>query len=287
MKLYLSLLTSCCAVLITLTGCASDGRSDRPAKSRAELITDLERRVAEEPGGAALDSLLTYYQEDLRDTSLSNGLRFDRARYLAETAYARGDARAAYTQLLDAIGEYPKAPTRPQAALKLADIAINKLDEPHTAELIFATLREQYPGHPALASIPAAYDEISVDALQMQMQREVYPAGAFDAQGALRYGQASLAYTALERDADRALKDHLASGTILEDAGRISLALDHYRRAQLRFAGHDKAGTAMFMEGFVLMEMSGDTVGGKAKIREFLGSYPAHALAKDARRMLE
>ena len=236
--------------------------------------------------GEDLAARLARYRSEAADTTLSDGERLLRVRYLAEAAYAKRDHVSAYELLLDGVSQFPNAESVPEAGLLMADIAVNGIREPHTAEIIFAQLRERFDGHKALDLIPEEYEVVSMTALQQGMQRAIYPDGTFDPEAAVRYGQASLAYTALEPNADRALRDHLASGTVLEDAGRLPLALQHYRRAARRFAGHSKAGTAAFMEGFVLYELQQDEAAGRAVIERFIADYPEHPLVGDARALL-
>ncbi len=274
------------AALLAISAAACAAPAEEPEQSRKERIHLLEARVlgGDEEAHAELKQL---YAEEAADTSIADQQRLTRVRYLAEAAYAESQHQQAYELLRRGIADFQDAGGAPEAGLLMAEIAIQRLREPETAELIFATIRAQYPQSRAVRMIPPDYPIRSVEEVKEELQRAIFTDTGFDRNAAIRYGKASMAYTALEKDADVAAADHIAAGRVLEEAKAYPLALQHYREVQRRYPQYSKVANAAFLEAFVVHDLQGDKEEGRRLLEQYLRNYPNHTLAADAKALLQ
>jgi len=258
-----------------------------PSEALQNRVALLEARNAANPSKEVRAELVEAYELQSLDTSLSQTRRLDRVRYVAEALYASGKHDQAYNKLRRGIADFQKANSVLDASLLLAEIAIRRRQEPETAELIFATLRERFERHKSLAKIPAAYDTIARDVLQESLQMAAYPASGFDRDAAIRYGKASWAYTAIEDDTALIIKDHLAAGRVLEQAKNYALAIKHYDEVVRRFKDNPRAGDALMLKAVVLQEVYAKSEEARAVLTKMIAEHPSHELADDAQALLE
>ncbi len=254
-----------------------------PSEQLQERVELLEARNGVNPTPESRLELVEAYEEQTQDTSLSQTRRLDRVRYISEALYVSGQHDKSYERLRLGLTNFPKANSRLDASLFLAEIAIQKRQEPETAKLIFATLRNRFRGNNSLSKIPEAYEEVSLKDAQSKLQQAVYPKGTFDREAANRYGKASWAYTAIETNADLIIKDHLAAGRVLEQAKKYSFAIKHYEEVVRRFPANQRAGDALMLKAVILSEIFGKNEEAREILNKMVSNYPNHELVEDAK----
>ncbi|MFK8055544.1 MAG: tol-pal system YbgF family protein [Saprospiraceae bacterium] len=257
-----------------------------PSEQLQEHVELLEARNGANPSAETRTELIKAYEKQSQDTSLSQTRRLDRVRYVAEALYVGGKHDQAYNRLRRGISDFQKANSVLDASLFLAEIAIQRRQEPETAELIFATIRDRFERHKGLAKIPAAYETLTLVDAQKKLQMLAYPASGFDREAAVRYGKASWAYTAIEDDEALVIKDHLAAGRVLEQAKNYALAIEHYDEVVRRFEENPRAGDALMLKAVVLQEVYSEKEEARAVLEQMIANYPEHDLANDAKSML-
>lgn len=275
------LLTAVCAVLAT--ACADDVPTAQSAQDRIAL---LEARLTANPNPETFAELTGLYRAEAADTAQTATYRLNRHRDLARAYLAANRHTDAYEALREGARDFPRAATVPEAGLAMAQIAQQRLRQPATAALIHATLAERFAAHPVLTQLASSIKPRDRDSLRRAMQGHIYGPGGFDREAAIRYGDAAMAHAALTDDVDEAVRDHLASGRVLEQAKQYDRALRHYREVQRAYPQHRKAADAMFLEAFVLREVYADRDAGDSILTAFLTRHPAHTLADDARALL-
>ena len=274
-------------VFFALIASCKQQDSPQAEQSTADRISLLEARMGAQPTPEVHEELLSLYEQQRADTTLSQDLRMMRARYLAEAEYAKSHHQAAFDMLRSAIKDFPTAQGRPEAGLLMAEIAIQRLNEPSTAEIIFAMIRDRYPNSNATNLIPVEYEVKSVPDVIQGLQKAVFPSTGFNKPAAIAYGKASWVYTALETDENAIVKDHIASGRILEEAGQFQMALAHYKEVTSRFPHHERAGDAAFLEAFIVFDHQQKEAEGRALLENYLKHYPGHKLNGDATALLQ
>jgi len=258
-----------------------------PSEQLQEQVELLEARNGANPTPESRAELIKAYEEQTQDTSLSQTRRLDRVRYIAEALYVSGKHDEAYNRLRRGISNFTKANSVLDASLFLAEIAIQRRQEPETAELIFATLRNRFERHKGLKKIPSAYEEISLADAQLKLQLLAYPTTGFDREAAIRYGKASWAYTAIEDDEKLVIKDHLAAGRVLEQAKNYALAIQHYDEVIRRFPDNARAGDALMLKAVVVQDVYGKPEEARTILNDMVARFPSHELTNDAKSFLE
>jgi TolA-binding protein len=267
-------------------GVSCSNSVETPPPSLADRVALVEARHAANPSAESLQELLSIYAEQAADTSASSTTRLNRIRYIAEATYASGKHDSAYHLLRQGIADFPHAASVLDASLFLAEIAIQRRQEPKTAELIFATLRDRFAGHPGLKKIPADYEVVRLSDLQTQMQKDIYPPSGFNREAAIDYGKASWAFTAIAKDTAVILRDHFASGTVLEQAKNYPLAMQHYDEVLRRFPQHSRAGDALMVQAVLLSEVYEKKDQARQKVEALMQRFPDHPMLEDARALL-
>ena len=260
--------------------------ADIPPPSLADKVALIEARHGANPSSESLKELLAAYTEQAADTSASSTTRLNRIRYIAEATYASGKHDSAYHLLRQGIADFPHAASVLDASLFLAEIAIQRRQEPKTADMIFATLRDRFTGHPGLKKIPADYEVTKLSDLQAQMQQAIYPPSGFDREAAVDYGKASWAFTAIAKDTAVVLRDHFASGTVLEQARNYPLAMQHYDEVLRRFPEHTRAGDALMVQAVLLSEVYEKKDQARQKVEALIQRFPEHPMLEDGRALL-
>ena len=246
---------------------------------------ELEAAVATGRDSATYAELERRYLAGEGSETLTPTQALDRERFLAELAYARGNPQAAYGRLLRAANRYSGAATLSAAGLLAAEIAVQRLREPQTAELLFATLRDRYPTAAILDNIPEAYGRPPLDSLRAAWQQAIYATG-FDRDAAERYGRATLAALAFSADSALIVRDRIASARVLEQANRYDLAVAQLDALIDRYPDAPASADARFLRGFVHLEHRRDTAAARDALGDYLARHPNHKLADDARALL-
>jgi len=257
-----------------------------PSKKLQEQVELLEARNGANPTIENRMELVDIYEVQAHDTSLSQTKRLDRVRYISEALYVSNKANQAYERLRLGLSNLPEANSSLDASLFLAEIAIQKRQEPKTAELIFATLRDRFKGSKNLNKIPAEYPEVTLSDAQQQLQQAVYSSGGFDRDAANRYGKASWAYTAIELSPELIIKDHLAAGRVLEQAKNYPNAIKHYDEIIRRFPKNQRAGDAMMLKAVLLLEVYSKKEDARQTLETMISNFPNHELVNDAKALL-
>jgi TolA-binding protein len=257
-----------------------------PSEQLQEQVELQEARNGVNPTPESRMELVKVYEAQAQDTALSQTKRLDRVRYIAEALYVANKHDEAYERLRLGLSNLPEATSRLDASLFLAEIAIQKRQEPKTAELIFATLRNLYKGNKSLNKIPEAYPEVLLADAQTKLQQAVYPSTGFDREAANRYGKASWAYTAIQLAPELIIKDHLAAGRVLEQSKNYPFAIKHYDEIIRRFPTNQRAGDALMLKAVVLLEVYDKKDEAREAIETMIAAYPNHDLADDAQALL-
>jgi len=278
-------------VILASTGfSASCNQEKAPALSPSDQLQErvelIEARNGANPSAENRAELLAIYEKQSQDETLSPTKRLDRVRYIAEALYVAGKHDDAYERLRKGIADFPEASSIIDASLLLAELAIQRRQEPETAELIFATLRTNFENAQALTKIPAEYTYVTLAEAKSLLQQQVYTSKGFEREAAVRYARASWAYTAIESDPRLIIEDHLASGRIMEQAKNYSFAIKHYDEVINRFPDNSRAGDAMMLKAVVLQDVYSKNEEAKILLNELIVKHPSHDLADDAKSLL-
>lgn len=257
-----------------------------PSEQLQERVALLEARNGANPTPENRAELMAVYEEQSQDENLSQTQRLDRIRYISEALYVAGKHDQAFNRLRRGIADFKDAGSLLDASLFLAELAIQRRQEPETAELIFAALRTRFPNAQGLTKIPKEYEYITLPEAKQILQQEVYPKTGFSREAAIRYGKAAWAITAIEADSQVVIEDHLAAGRVLEQAKSYTAALEHYDEVINRYPDSSRAGDAMMLKAVVLQDVYQKNGEAKQVVNQMLAAHPDHDLADDAKALL-
>ena len=257
-----------------------------PSEHLQERVALLEARNGANPTPESRAELMGAYEDQSQDESLSQTQRLDRVRYIAEALYVSGKHDQSFDRLRRGIADFKDASSAFDASLLLAELAIQRRQEPETAELIFAALRTRFPNAASISKIPKEYKYITLLDAKQLLQQEVYSSTGFNREGAIVYGKAAWAFTAIEDDSAVIIEDHLAAGRVLEQAKNYIFALDHYDEVINRFPTSPRAGDAMMLKAVVLQDVYKKNEEAKSVLNSMIAAHPTHELTADAKSLL-
>ncbi len=267
------------AVMAVLYSCGE-------AASRQRQIGRLEQQYAREGEQALVDSLLGEYRaysSDFPDDHERNG------RYLfrgAQLSLERQRLSVAVEFLQTAIREHHASSFTPQSIQLLASVYMNKLGQKDLGRFVYSAALAEIPEMDVPEGIEGTAE--SVNRQLEAMEERVMPEGAN-----VNYRAANDFIQAASLQA-MILPESPASPRWLFRAAELAHALEAYSHALelYRWVTHDypdspQAPQARFLIGFLLDDKLKDYEEARAAYTTFLEMYPQHALAGDARFLLE
>lgn len=265
------------AALACLWGCGNE------AADTATEIDRWEARYEAQADVTHADSLTAAY---LRAVASDSGLADRNADYLLRAARVQrsaGRSVAAEELLLRALRQYPQAGSRPEIIQLLASLYAQDLQAP-VARLSLQQLDPAALGE-TQRSVDTATFHRRMSTLLSTMARS--PTARLDPAQADEYVRSATLFALLQAQDSLAPVYLFKAAEIAAALRRPRQAVDLYEWISKRYAAHERAGTAHFMQAFLLDEDLQDLEAARQAYTDFLARFAQHELADDAQLLLD